>query len=130
MLHDVVCQARTIEGCTECETTSHHPNHTPVHFLQVATLNHSCQCENSKWNESNGVGIDARELVCHPEQDCNDKGYDDDIGLRLFLHATIDFQFHSLLAEREHGAKNQPRDEEQNDDKREHEHHPFTETKS
>ena len=46
------------------------------------------------------------------------------------LHFSVDVQFDGLLGEGEHLQQDAPADEQQDDDEREHEHHPLAEAQS
>lgn len=129
-LHRIGSQSRGIESVAKSEATSHHPDDRPVDLFKVALVDNACQCKHTEGNHSHGVGVDAGDAVEQPEQYGDEECDDDDIAVGILLHLTVDMQFDGLLSEGEHLQQQAPTDEQQDDDQREHKHHPLTEAQS
>ena len=94
-------QTRTVHRITEGETTGYHPQHRPVDLFEIVTGDDTEEGEDHERNEGYRIGIDTGEGIEHPEEDGDDEGSDDDIGIFLLFHLTFDLQFYGLLGEGE-----------------------------
>ena len=94
---DQCSQTGSVHGITQCKSTCNHPDYGPVYLFKVILADNTCQCEDCKRDERNGICVYAGQGIHHPQQDSDNHGYDDNRRLCVFLHSAFNLQLNGLL---------------------------------